>query len=491
MVFPALCTVTDEHTIIMGHILQLGDSHIKRKLAGAGSEPEKIDTQVVKIQIYKDQLEQDWSTFVEAPVRCLLRSTEALQLCKGQQCGIDCAKHHPGVDETLDAVILEVWSRLFLNGQGKRVEASQAELFTVFLRLPEAAVHKLLLSVPPGVYAEPRGNQPREADAKLKQKYGIRVRKADEALAWTKLRPGVEFVDLSIQTIYELFPIPHGTQRHSINQILKDWAWKARVLQPGKGNHHHMAWRVGASEPPPASIMTAYDADVIITPVKDLQVQDHKPQIYATVKTQKQLRDQPASSTASKAASTRDPWLDSDPWGGYSKITSPRAPAASSHRAVLQDQLREDIRSVIKEERAKQSEDMRVDATDIYTTENEQRFTALESGLSELKQPNGHFMQWFKQTGDRMQKHEHLMQEVQENIQSHAGALQHLSATVQNTEKAIGEVHHTLNGHQQELHSIGANFKTAITSMKDEMMDSFNQQYGKLEALLEKRHKSN
>ena len=68
------------------------------------------------------------------------------------------------------------------------------------------------------------------------------------------------------------------------------------------------------------------------------------------------------------------------------------------------------------------------------------------------------------------------MQEVQTTVQSHAGALQQLSSTVTNTEKAIGEVHPTLNIHQDEL--------------SDEMMNSFQQQYGKLEALLEKRHKT-
>ena len=34
MIFPALCATTDEHTIIMGHVMQLGDSTITRKMAG-------------------------------------------------------------------------------------------------------------------------------------------------------------------------------------------------------------------------------------------------------------------------------------------------------------------------------------------------------------------------------------------------------------------------------------------------------------------------
>eukprot|EP00435_Cladocopium_sp_Y103_P044798 s2183_g12.t1 len=501
MVFPALCKTTDEHTIIMGHILQLGDSPVKRKMAGNESDPDKISTQVIKIQVYKDQFELPWDQFSQSPVRTLLQSMDALKLCKGQNCGVDCPKHHQDIDETLDAVILEVWSRAFLAEAGKTVEPSKAFLFTVFLRIPASALLKLLTTLPQGIYVEPRGGQPREQDEKfkvvwlpgatfteaqhkcrtyakslclvrLKQKYGIRVRKEDEAVAWGILRPGTEFVDMSIQTIYELFPVPHGTQRQAITQILADWKWKARALQPGKGNYHHMSWRVGACEPPPAPILTAFGADVIISAVKDLQVQESKPTIYATAKTQKSLRE-PASSSAShkSTSSNADPWLDTDPWGGYDKkINLPSTTSLPSRREELQAQIRQDVEKEVHKKWEQSTWDAMDGAGDHYSTENEMRFTALESGLSELKQQNGQFLQWHS---------------------SHSDIIPGLG----NAEKAIGEVHSTLNAHQQELHAMGSNFKTAVSTMKEElsgeMMNSFNQQYNKLEALLEKRHKTN
>eukprot|EP00435_Cladocopium_sp_Y103_P057182 s772_g19.t1 len=522
MVFPAFCVTSEEHTIIMGHILQLGDSTVKRKMAGKESVPDTIDTQVIKFPIYKDQLTASWQDFVMAPVRHLVQMVEALQLCKGQQCGVHCAKHHSGIDETLDAVLLEVWSRMFLDENGKRVSPSGSVHFTVFVRIPESALLKILTSLPDGIYAEPRGAQPREQDDKfrviwlpgadyseaqhlcktfaqslclvrLRHKYGIRVRKSDEAAAWGKLRPGVDFVDMTIQRIYELFPIPHTTQRPALTTISNDWGWKARVLQPGKGNFHHMAWRVGAMDPPPASIMTAFGADVIITQVKDLQVQESKPKIYATAKTQKQLREQPSQAASSRPASAQDPWADQaqDPWGGYSKKINPSPAAPSSHKAEIQDMINTGIQSALK---AKSTDMMDDDGND-YTTENELRFVALESGMSELKQQNGQFLQWFQQTGERLQRNETAMQDIQTNVQNHAGALQTMTSAVNNAEKAISEVHQTLNTHQQELHSIGSNFQTAMRSMKDEitgdMTQSFNQQFTKLEALLEKRHKTN
>ena len=95
----------------------------------------------------------------------------------------------------------------------------------------------------------------------------------------------------------------------------------------------------------------------------------------------------------------------------------------------------------------------------------------------------------------RLGQTENVMQEMRTNVQIHAGILHTVSTAVTNAEQAIGEVHQTLNVHQQELASIGTNFQNAMRSMKDEitgdMTQSFNQQFSKLEALLEKRHKTN
>ena len=51
MIFPAPCLPTDEHTIIMGHVMQLDDSPVTRKMAGKESEADKVDTQVIKLQV--------------------------------------------------------------------------------------------------------------------------------------------------------------------------------------------------------------------------------------------------------------------------------------------------------------------------------------------------------------------------------------------------------------------------------------------------------
>jgi hypothetical protein len=302
IIIPAKFKGTDEDTLIYGFIMQLGDSTVHRELASKDSSPDVIDTKVVKIQIYRDQLAMEWNRFAEAPIRALVHATDALQLCKGANYGTGCGKFHPGLDESIDNVIFEIWARSFLDEQGRKTSIDQAILFTVFMRIPEGALAKLLSYTPCGVYVEPRGSQPGEQDTqfrvvwlpgvsaeeaahqcrtcdkaislvRLKSKYGIRTRKEDEQAAWAHLRPGVDFMALDIQLIYELSPIPHGTQRQSIAKLLSDWGWQARPLQPGKGSYHHMAWRVGAQKPPPQTVMTGFQNDIVITQVKELKQQ--------------------------------------------------------------------------------------------------------------------------------------------------------------------------------------------------------------------------
>ena len=66
IVIPAKCCGTNKHTLIFGHIQQLGDSAVSRNLAGEESSPDIIDTQVIKFQVFRDQLQADWQDFITA-----------------------------------------------------------------------------------------------------------------------------------------------------------------------------------------------------------------------------------------------------------------------------------------------------------------------------------------------------------------------------------------------------------------------------------------
>eukprot|EP00438_Fugacium_kawagutii_P004927 Skav217266 [mRNA] locus=scaffold47:1416457:1419855:+ [translate_table: standard] len=222
VVIPAKFKGTDEHTLIYGHIMQLGDNDVVRENASTNSSPDIVSTKVIKLQVFNDQLSIPWNRFAEAPIRTLVAVMEPLQLCRGANCGASCGKFHPAVDETVDNVICELWARSFFDDNGKKVPPSEARLFTAFLRIPDGALDKLLSNTPQGVYVEPRGERPKEHDdrfrviwlpgatydeaihqcktldkaislVRLKNKFGIRVKTADEKAAWSHLRPGTSF----------------------------------------------------------------------------------------------------------------------------------------------------------------------------------------------------------------------------------------------------------------------------------------------------------
>ena len=299
----------------------------------------------------------------------------------------------------------------------------------------------------------------------------MRVKHADESAAWAKLRPGTEFIALDIGQIFELFPIPHGTQRQSITKLLADWQWKARALQPSHGNFRHMAWRVGATDPPPYSVMQGFDLDIVITIVKDLKQSTQEPKIIASSKTQKHLRDKPAP--ASSSASNEDPWHNwkpgssPDPWGGRSKLPATASAANQKSRLTeIREELCKEVKQTVSQQLAEHAANMEVTEETTLNEQTEGRFQALEVGLQEIQAQNSQFMSWFSEAGTKMA----------------------------NNEKAIGEIQHTLNSHQQEISSLGSTFQHSMKNMKDdlsrEMNASFTTQMSKLEALLDKRQRT-
>eukprot|EP00435_Cladocopium_sp_Y103_P012354 s2527_g3.t1 len=470
IVIPAKCTATKEHTLIFGHIMQLGELQVTRTFAGKGSNPEVIKTQVIKFQAFRDQLPVNWADFAAAPIRALVHHMDSLKLCRGESCGHTCKKFHPGIDEALDSVIFEVWARSFFDQQGHKIKPDEASLFTAFMRVPIEALQQILVTTPPGVYAEPRGQRPREHDDKfrviwlpnatyqealhqskmfsssiclmrMRNKYGIRVAKADEKLAWSKLRPGVDFIDMELQLIHELFPIPHGTQRHAVGKLLADWGWKARPLQPGKGNFQHMAWRVGSQEPPPHPVMKGFQMDIVISQVKEMKRPEVQPQLIASSKTQKHLRSAPAK--ASTSTPSADPWQEpaKDPWATF----NPRAAAhPSGGNRQRFDAICTDLKSKLTQEMEHQAQatwQAMAASSAAGPQPHEDRIQALEVGLTELKHQNAQFGSWFQQAGDRMQA----------------------------TENAVQAVQHTLNTHQNEIHALGSTFQSTMKTIKQDL----------------------
>eukprot|EP00438_Fugacium_kawagutii_P015809 Skav206885 [mRNA] locus=scaffold3287:68732:72739:+ [translate_table: standard] len=487
---PAYCPGTGEHTLIFGWILQLGDLKVFRSQRKKITTPEIVKTCVIKLQVYKDQYDGDWVRFAQAPIRSLVTQMDALKLCDGKACGADCPRFHPGLDESIDNVLFEVWARSFFNDKGARCEQAQAISFSVFVRVPDGACHGILVGTPGGVYAEPRGDQPKQMDdryrviwlpgdgpaealhksktcgktvclVRMRNKYGIRVCKEDEAVVWAQLKPGIEYVNLSISQVFELSPVPHGTQRTTIAKLLKEWGWAARPMQPGRGSITHMSWRVGSDKPPPQMVLPGFDGDVVISPAKDFRSSTPVPKLIASTKTQKHLAAAPSSSSTAT-----DPWLQSsaDPWAKPASAAAASTNAGKSRLTEIKEQLCEDVTQKVRKALEAHANTMEVDSDpNPKQQESEQRLQALEVGMTEIKQQNAQFLTWFHQAGDRMQANE----------------------------KAVEELQTSMVQQQQELQQLNANVSHTVKNMKDdlsrEMANSFQQQMTDLTALLEKR----
>ena len=315
----------------------------------------------------------------------------------------------------------------------------RVDIYTVHIRVPDEAVKELVSNNPPGVYCDPRTEDIRQphpaytviwlpkldhtaAEFKCrtcthslslvrnKARYGVRVRKADEAKAWALLRPDTNFVDIQVQRIFEIGPIPHGTQKRQIETILKDWGWAGKVLQPGRGTPHSMTWYIGATDEPPMRVMQAFKQDVLINQIKQTDLGTPPPKVYTATRTQKHLR--------STASNTSDPWLNAtqDPWANYKSTAAPSASSGTDtkkHYHQLQEAIQKDIAAVVRQELAEQqsSEDATMSSTQTG------RLEQLESTLQELSSQNKALKGWLHETQTKLGQHDMQMTQLKADLQ--------------------------------------------------------------------------
>ena len=218
--------------------------------------------------------------------------------------------HNP-IDEKVDQIILELWSRSLCTIEGKKATDSEADIFAVFLRAASFALLPILGTNAAGVFIEPKASTNRGPDPNFKiiwlpganhaqalhaartfnrtvclVRFGIRVHTKDEEQAFKALRPGVPFISIDIQRIYSLFPVPHGTQRNAMCELLANWNWPAKVLQPGRSSNEAMSWTIGAKEEPPATVINGFGQEILVTEVKQLNRTADHASVTASRKTQ-------------------------------------------------------------------------------------------------------------------------------------------------------------------------------------------------------------
>ena len=486
MTFSATYKGTGEPIIVFGAFKSLGDSAIKQVIPGNTNRPALVETQVVKIQIFRDEFQGSWDSLIASPVKVLCQHVPLLQLCPGRECGTDCPRSHAAIDEELDTILMEIWSRTFASIDGSKVAAPESALFWVFIRVPMSIVHNLIQHMAAGIYFEPRDDN-KSHDAKyrviwlpaksrdqalhafktclhslslvrMKMKYGIRVASDDEEAAFKALKPDSVYIDTQVQRVFQLFPLPHGLQRAGVSKLLAGLDWKVKPLQPGKGNSTAMSWTVGAATAPPQSIITGFGSEIIISEITKITKPVPPPTFLASQKTKKHLQTEASSSSAGQATSS-DPWTRSgeDPWCNYN---AKKPVPAKTHYQELKAEMTASIHKEVADLRGKHP-------AGPVATEVEQRFSQLESTLSEVQAQGLQFQSWFQTMGQQLTASEANIQTMQTTLSLHQNELHGVKSDLQSMPDMVSK-----------------SIQGALQVHKDESSNALDERFNRLEALL-------
>ena len=466
--YPAIYVPTMEPILLEGSLVNFGDLTVVRKQEEELIPTESIDTGVLKIAVYKDEWNGDWDQFIKSPLKLVFQKHPLFTLCSGHKCGGNCPRYHPPVDIELDSVVMDLWARSWLSLRGKKVNSDSADIFQVLVRVPDVLLGPLQkLSGQGGVYIEPRQTGGRGPDihttviwlpnstlsdalhklritekgiavARFAHRYGVRVPTRDAEHIHTQLNPETPFSNFEVSKVFELRPVPHGTQKIGILNMLKAWKWKARPLQPSKADAQGMGWLVGAAEDPPSLVMPTSTGDIVISLHKEHGDGEHGVSLTSSSKTQGHLRKQqrqdqkteatPSSSATpppglAKPAQEPDPWTRHDPWGGWKNPNSTPMedePMVKSMASSLEDKVISTVQKV-----------------------NEDRFQKLEVDIAEIRMQHGRHEQWFQEAGNANQRLQsqvnHLATQMTQQQNEVSSLSQEIKSGFQNMEALLSK----------------------------------------------------
>eukprot|EP00435_Cladocopium_sp_Y103_P021614 s4003_g5.t1 len=368
---PSICKATGEPLIATAALLQIGGKSVSRNMPAEAVHIQETPHVVIRIALYKDQLQVPWDTVCKGPVR------QAMDM--------------PGLRHLTQSDILDVWDRQFLSESMQKAEPANAALFLVNVRLAKEDITEILAqSGVAGCYFEPRTQDGRHpvassqviwlpkksyAEAVICQqatkvpcqlvrsgnRYGIRV--ANEHAEQTHMthRPEVVYLNGNAIMKFRVGPIPFGSSKQSIANLFRKWGWQARPLTPAGATRDKsgLQWIVQSTTNPDHWIYQTNTGDILITPEQSPSpVQPAKQAIIASDKTLQSLVRPDQQQLMSKQGD--DPWLHQDPW------------KATSSTALIPQQLQTMETNMEKRLLQKLQEDDRMDVdTDKRVTELE------------------------------------------------------------------------------------------------------------------------
>ena len=156
--------------------------------------------------------------------------------CCDKECGAQCTKYHPPVDEDGSALILDIWSRQWHLATGGKATPQASVSWSVMLRIPRSATTTILASSgSSGIYFEPRDSNGRAPHARfgviwlashtlaetlckrslvegvigvarLGKKFGLRFNSSQLHKPHNTLKPGGHFSQLAVTKVFTMYP---------------------------------------------------------------------------------------------------------------------------------------------------------------------------------------------------------------------------------------------------------------------------------------------
>ena len=494
--YPAIFQETEEAILLRGTLVNIGDVSISKKVSILKNEVEAVETAIIKLSAFKDELGTHWEDFTTTPARAFIKGLDPLNICRTTTCSGNCQKYHPAVEEDIVKVVQDFWGRSYYKTVGGKVEPSDAELVQAYARVPKLALLPLCKeSGQNGIYVEPRSEdslgpskafaiiwlpgqsladakhhlamQPKAIGlARLGNKWGLRTAVDDEAALFQVVRPGHTFIQIKINFIFKIYPLPFGIQRAGVQQLLQQWKWDSKPLQPTRGSPAGSAWEIGAEKNPPSFTMPGPSGDVLIVLVRQVgRKAEEGPQAIIPIKTRRFLQGDRRAGPASQSEQPgHDPWQNGkDPWASWftnsEHGTSHAAPGSTVKKLdELEHQLTNQVKEAVQREIAKQP-DMDVDM-------HNSRVDRLETSISELTSQQQRFEEWFQHAGQRHN-------ELQGQVSSLCLTVEQQQADISQIKKEVHEqptaIHHAVSNAMQ---SVQANLQTQLSSQFQMLQDS-------------------
>eukprot|EP00438_Fugacium_kawagutii_P009705 Skav211708 [mRNA] locus=scaffold2852:32753:42021:+ [translate_table: standard] len=456
LTWPGLLVDTLEPVLVRGTCIQLGDL-IAAPVVGT-SVPTQVETDLIRLFVYRDQWPQEWAVLTRGPLRALVAHFACLQFCP-ESCSDGCKKFHPAVEEAgISMVVLDAFAWKWLDAQGRTTQQQKAQSFSLLIRIPKSGTKALMaISGTDGLYTELRDDQQKVSSSvyavvwlsddleaakhrlrsldkalhlvRFHAKYGLRCLKKDEKALYGELFPSRTCVDCGTALHFEMGPWPYGATKQTVVEFLASLPWSAKPLKPVRGGKDGRYWLIGSSDDPPTAVVPYSEQFLTITKVKDMANVKPAPNVVASLKTLQRL-------TSSSPATHTDPWLTEDPW--KSKPLAPKQvpAAAASSSAAASTKLQE-----MEERLASQfSEQLRAQVQTVHDenmTDSTSRLDQLEVSMQEMRGQQEKFTQWCHDAAKNIT-------EIREHAAQQDGKLnfidQQLSGQIAATEKLNTQV---------------------------------------------------